>query len=520
MSKKHLENTLWILIFFSLVLGYALFYAPFGVNETDGGFLTGLSWQVLQGKILYRDLVYVRPPLPVWLRALELQYLPERYGVLGERWIFYLKVGMYSWLGAALLYDDKQRWILATFGFIVSAHCYPAMAWHTVDGILFSVLAVYLFFQARNGLSSVPMLVMAGCSLLAAVLCKQSFYPLIPFLAVVTGFLNGRKMLTMFTGFALATVSVVYYFYTADQLTGFMKMTGGAASGGQAIRHGIIDYGMITPELAIPSLVLAIVGFWQYRKGRSEIVLAYVWGLWLLALVASFGVVVWMRQEHTAPFAQTRFLFDLAVAYVIFQLYRINVGDARVENARISAVLLLLSITWCAAISWGYSLPIMFSTPWVWTAMEISNRISLKVRTMVPYYRIFLLTALLAVFYVGFMFVYRDGKRQAMTEPMGDIFPALTGIYSDTTTVALYRDLKTLAEKYGPNFKVLPAFPQANYLTGTPPPLPLDWVVNRETNSDNKLIFKDLNDKNPIVFLEKTYLEVLPTDPELTVSRT
>jgi len=106
-----------------------------------------------------------------------------------------------------------------------------------------------------------------------------------------------------------------------------------------------------------------------------------------------------------------------------------------------------------------------------------------------------------------------------MTEPMGAIFSQLSGIYSDRETADLYRDLKQLSEQYGPNFKILPAFPQANFLTNTPPPLPLDWVVNRETNGDNNLIYKKLKEKKPVIFIQKSFQAKIETDPELKVTR-
>ena len=83
----------------------------------------------------------------------------------------------------------------------------------------------------------------------------------------------------------------------------------------------------------------------------------------------------------------------------------------------------------------------------------------------------------------------------------------------------MYLDLKQLAEKYGSNFKTLPAFPQSSFLTKTIPPLPLDWVVNRETNQDNTLVFKSLKGKQPILFIQKSFREKLDSDPELEVTR-
>jgi hypothetical protein len=56
-------------------------------------------------------------------------------------------------------------------------------------------------------------------------------------------------------------------------------------------------------------------------------------------------------------------------------------------------------------------------------------------------------------------------------------------------------------------------------LTKTNPPLPLDWVVNRETNRVNSLIFSALENKRPIIFIQKSFQSSLETDPELEVTR-
>ncbi|MFN0015905.1 MAG: hypothetical protein ACKVU2_15285, partial [Saprospiraceae bacterium] len=169
-----LKKNLLPALFFALVVAYCLCYAPFGINETDGGFLTGLAWQVLSGKALYADVVYVRPPLPVWLRVLELHLLPEPFAVLGERWIFFFKVALYSWFGAAVLAQGKSRWALAAFAFVLSVHCYPPAAWHTVDGLLFGAAAIW----CQSNVPGVRGGFLSGIFWAAMLLCKQSFYPM------------------------------------------------------------------------------------------------------------------------------------------------------------------------------------------------------------------------------------------------------------------------------------------------------------------------------------------------------
>jgi len=536
MCELNYNRTLvWKLLFFAIVASYCLYYAPFGVNETDGGFLTGLAWQVLNGKMLYHDIVYVRPPLPVWLRALELQILPEHFAVLGERWIFYAKVGLYSWLGAAVLAKGERRWQLAVLGFVVSAHCYPPMAWHTVDGILFAVLAAFFMVPTqeqtlenpkKSGGSNFFTLVLAGFCLFCALLCKQSFYPLLP-IFVLFMFLEkeGRwkRIGWFFGGFALCFVLFFNYLYQYNLLGNFLQMTSGASSGSQALQHGVFDYFRITPELALPSILLLLPVAWWFWKGKNPAFALTAWSLWLFALVASFAAITWLRQNHTAPIAQSRAMFWVALGYCFW----LASSDFKRNRLIISSFIvhrfsfLLLGISWCASVSWGYNLPMLFATPWVWAGMEVTRILEAAnkpIRFSKPY-RFVMLIGLLLTFRIAHEFVYRDGRRSEMNESMGAIFPQLSGIYSDRETADLYRDLKRLAAQYGPNIKTLPAFPQANYLTKTLPPFPLDWVVNRETNGDNTLIVKNLQEKKPIIFIQKSFREKMESDLELEVTR-
>ncbi len=519
-----LKPLFWPVIFFVLVLGYAIFYAPYGINETDGGFLTGLAWQVLQGKTLYQDVVYVRPPLPVWLRALELQILPTSWAILGERWIFYIKVAAYSWLAAAILSEGRDRWRLAVFGFVVSAHCYPATAWHTVDGILFAVVSAYGLFKmpGRRGA------ILAGVALFAALLCKQSFYPLAIFGLAASLAKPIQKPIRfatwMLTGLLVSTALFLLYLYQNNLLAAFLRLTNGAANSGQAIQHGLLDYFRIATPLAVLSVVLLLLGvvFWQKKR---FLFVYLVWIMWLAALIGSYAFAIWQRQDFTVPFAQLRLLFWLAVGWIGGQMVeRLKTKDQLLKTKNYIPALFLLAISWCAAVSWGYNLPILFATPGVWAALEISRRLHHAAfqSTNQPINQstnFLALLALLAVFRFGYEFVYRDGRRRAMTEDLGRVFPALSGIYSNVETVALYEELKMLTARYGPNVKTLPSFPQANFLTNTMPPLPLDWVVSREMNADSALVMKVLQKKNLVLFIEKQYLTTIETDPELALVR-
>ncbi len=517
------RDFIWRCLFFSTIAAYCLVYAPYGVNETDGGFLTGLAWQVLQGKTLYADIIYVRPPLPVWLRVLELQVLPDAYATLAERWIFYGKIGLSAWLGAAALRTGTPRWILATLAFVVSAHCYQACAWHTVDGIVCAALAAWLLTKERGWA-----MLLAGGAVVGALLCKQSFYPL----AVVFGlalFLQPgwrwRHISLYFCSFFLLSCIFLYKNYANNTLENYIEMTSGAASGGQALEHGVLDYLRINVGLLVLSVVLWGIIILTYRRGKTRLAL-WAWVIWVLLLMGSYSWQIWHRQEFTIPFAQSRLLFWVAAGSLCL------LRDWSV-TLRLGVQ---LAITWCASVSWGYNLPIFYAVPLVFSGMLVFSIVvgkplfAMRFTTLqhspqntlrhaiTGWGSVLTFILLVAVFRLGYSFVYRDGPRRAMTVALGPIFPRLSGIYSDTSTAALYQDLRTLSERY-PNFKTLPAFPQANFLANLPSPLSLDWVVQREFGHYKTLILSDLADNKPFLLIEKNYLSQIQTDPELALVR-
>ena len=509
----------WKWLFLSLVLGYYLYYAPFGINETDGGFITGLAWQVLSGKTLYSEIVYVRPPLPVWLRAAELQVLPENMAILAERWIFYGKVALYSLFAAFILFKGLNRWILAVFGFVLSAHCYPAMAWHTVDGILLAVSSCFIYWKAIGNRFGSILSALAGILLFGALLCKQSFYPLALVFGALTLTYSVRHGLFFVLGIILSSVVFGYYLETHGIFDSFIAMTSGAANSKQALQHGLLDYFDINLALLVPSLVILLTIYWTNREFKGKSWTGLLWLGWLFALMISYIAVTLLRKEHTVPFAQTRALFWLCTLVLGFWVFRLQRFSTLIKEADFIKALMLLSVTWTAAISWGYALPILFSSPLVWGIMIVSESLKQPKETQAQLARLLLLIALLITFRVAFEFVYRDETRDQLQVSMGDVYPKLSGIYSSKQTADQYLDLKKLTAKYGKNFTVLPAFPLANYLENSNPPLPLDWVVNRETNGNNELVLDALNSKRPMVFIEKNYLEKLSEDTQLIVTQ-
>lgn len=521
-----LQYRRWKWVFLLLPLFYMICYAPYGINESDGGFITGLAWQVLSGKTLYQDITYVRPPMSIWLRVLELRIFPENWAILAERCMFYAKVALYTYCAASILIKNEQKWALAAIGYVVSVHCYPAAAWHTVDGILWAVLGFWFLAEAQSTNKNTGCILAGALSIVAASLCKQSFYPLLVLWPLLLGILfSWQRLLTGITGMVATAVFFVGYLYGQGVLYNYLKLTGGASESGQAVQHGVLDYFDINLLLVLLLLcVLAPLILIQNERISKIIGSTYkalicciLGALFLLLLPCSYLWVTFKNQAFTLPFAQSRLLFDGALLWGAWAWYRGYWSSA--QTLRFAA---LLGVSWCAGLSWGYSLPILCAVPWVYAWMDMATVFGQKFvlpqrwrgawqSWLQPVY----FALLLGVFGFAYTFLYNDGKRSDAQVHLGTIFPKLQGIYTSAAHAGLYRDLQQLATQFGPHFKTLPHFTLANYLTNTIPALPLDWVVLRESGSHNDLIDSSLNKINLLFFIQKAQMQRIQIDPEM-----
>ncbi len=512
MRSHHLplsDNLWWVWL---VVAGYTAVYGTRGINETDGGFLSGLAWQLLSGKVLYREIVYVRPPLPVWERAMEIALLPQVSSVLWERLLFYGKVGLYCAAAARVLLPERRgRGWLAVLAFVVSAHNYPAAAWHTVDGLLWGALGLWVLFCCRGCWAPA----IAGGLLAACMLCKQSFYPMAAVGVGAAVWAYGwRCGAQMALGLCLGWSIFAAYLWTSELWMPFWSMTSGATSWKQAWQHGVVDYFRIRPWVAIVSAAWLVGMAWCAARRRHGGWALGLWAAWLIGLGAVYGWDATRRGEFTLPFAQLRLLFWVSNAYALWQWRR---GEwSHVRFVRYGA---LAALSWCSALSWGYNLPILFSAPWVFALWDISQRLQERASAHLPMAPAAAVVAALLLFGYSYQWVYRDGHRSEMTAHLGDIFPALRGIYSTPQKAALYRELANLTNRHGPNWTVLPAFTQAHFLTRTAPPLPLDWVVAREMGRRAAFVEAEAQRVRPVFFLQKSALEALYKDPELELVR-
>ncbi|MEM8886582.1 MAG: hypothetical protein AAGD28_01260 [Bacteroidota bacterium] len=461
---------------FLLAVLYFLAYGFHGMSDTDQGFISALSYRVLQGEIPYVDFIYIRPPLSLYLHAFIQSFIPASLEILGERFIFYLFMALsvfWTIRGLQHFFDFRKIGIstelFLVMAFACSVHNFPPMAWHTIDGILFSSLGVYMVARRQK----IYWHVFALFCFAAAALCKQAFYPMLVFgpalLFLQYGAKYAWKPAAIFGGIFLSLLGSIYLSYP-EYSTAFLEQSMGESRLTDLVDVAIVEYAKPFLLIVLPLLIVwraHAIYTWRYLPA----------GIFGLAFWGLLGMHVYQSLKldaYVAPsfgFSQAFWLIAVGVAVKSFWLNR----------AAFSFLLSLLSIGWCAGISWGYANPMLFFTPILFAFIYGLNE---ELELSVPRYFYGVACILLIwVFAFLYQYPYRDQERDLLTAKPGMYVEKLTALRTGEPFEEKLLELKDYFEKYDPNrTAVLPGYPMAHYLFNAHNPLPVDWAHNAEMN--------------------------------------
>jgi hypothetical protein len=502
-TNTGLADKIFQVLFYVLCVFYLVFYMPYGFEGTDTGYIFGSSWNVYNGEFPHRDFIYTRPAFPAYFHSIFL-FISETYGYLLDRSFFYIQVFIYSLLGAKLLvrnFEIPQKaflYFIAALGAVVSIHNYPPMGWNTIDGVFFCTLGI--FFLLKEKLKPLH-LVLGSLFLVLGVFSKQSFYfmPLFIFLyfllrkefkKLLWYSLAGIFFGLLYLGFKYATGTLEPFFEQTFQRTGAGSlMNVGVKTYYLAVKYNLLYFagGILLFAAAIKYLPR------KYAYALSQTCIAAVFTVVYLNGDAGWSIVPYLLQ----------LLFIVSMGFALFK-YLIH------KDRRFLMVILLLCLSWSASISNGYQTPIHFSLPIFFTlylvvfAPRKTDTEIGKTRFPAQIAAGVLLVYLIA-FYTGSRHIYRDAPREELNMNMGEVFPQLKFIKSDTESFEKYSELKTLAKKY-PNFTVLPSMTLAHYLTATVNPIGTDWPLDVEINNEARALLTQLQQKQTVVFLENALL--------------
>jgi hypothetical protein len=466
------------LLFFLLPAVYFLLYGFHGFADTDQGFVPGLAWRVLNGQVPYLDFCYVRPPLTPYLHAVELALWPKTLEMIGMRLDFYLMLWASVYWGVRTLrgmatsatFPVGYGW-LACLAYVFGAHNFPAMPWHTMDGIFFGSLGVYLLSHPRARWR----LLVGLLALAVAGLAKQPFALLLPLgmglLFVLQPARLALKINLVATAILVAVASIgLWGYFPAGFLPAMLTQTAGASGLSELLQAGLLDY------LWPGGLVLLGVGgaFWGLRRVPGlQPYWPWVAGAMLLALgLYPMAMGAWATWKMA--FVPPRLgVYHALLGCTALQVVALAGARRRPEAA---ALAMLGAIAWTSSLSWGYAVPALFALPGLYAFLHLTQSAT---DTRLPK----MLKATIALAFIGFFLMqrypYRDAPRHELVAGAGDIFPALGGIRTSPTQIAKMREYVAFRQEF-PNAATLPAMPAADYLMGMQPTLPIDWEHDAE----------------------------------------
>lgn len=429
------------------------------------------------------------------IQAGIISIVPIKVAFLASRFYFYFGVFVYSYVAAMLIGQyfelsgyGTNKYYLATLAFVLSAHNFPPMPWHTTDGILFSTIAMYLLLSRK----AYPIL--GGMTLTLAILTKQSFY-VVPVIALIGCYMiHGVHIAVRAT---IAFLAGLAAFMAAGVMMGifpgFLEQTTGSVTLVKLliiVKHWI-SWPVTFVLLLIPILLQNLLPERYYRVYRQ--------------LFVSFVFVIVASLNAAYPLYMGSWVRDTGAWPYWALLVGVYTGCRRYpQDPKGSVVFLcLLGVSSAASISWGYITPILFSAPLVFAVFVFSRDILLVRLHWIN--NPIMVAVLMAGFFVSYHFPYREEPRQRLTQNLGRTAERMSFIFSSVQTQEQVEELKRLAQEYGPNLTVFPFLSLANFITNTQTSFLMDFPLDIEANFKIGALVDSLNRSSPIVLITQKY---------------
>tara|TARA_Y100000589_G_C27182425_1_gene641330 strand:- start:870 stop:2576 length:1707 start_codon:yes stop_codon:yes gene_type:complete len=500
-------KNLFIFSFFPLI--YCIFFAKYGFEDTDTGFIIGMSYRILNGEIPYIDFAYVRPPITLYLNSLFMYVLPESHQVLFLRYIYYFYFTLPIFISIHILEKDytflkksvNKVWIFS-FSYLTSYLFFPPMGWHTIDGIVFSSIAILML--AKVSKSNWPYLIFLGSFFgLLALFSKQSFAPIILISVLYIFFKIGKKESIIYLIFLSLQIIFIYLIFKEtvfyDQ---FLFYTSGSSTIKDLFTSGFLAYGYF-PLTSKTTLIFILLCFFGYisknlRKNFDEKVIFFLLVYFLIANIFYF-----LETGNLASkliFRYDFILFDICIIYILYNIFFSNrffsINFTWIK--RNATLLALLSVSWMASISWGVMSPKLFLFPVIFIIFQYfaeKEKLNFKNTKLVIISSFFLLSHMI----LDYSSPYRDSTRNYLNYEMGDISPKLKGIWTDEDTYLKYLELKNIFDIYNGKSTIIPSISSGYYLFNLRNGLPVDWAMDAEINFKTDYFIKKLENLDYII---------------------
>ncbi|RZI82883.1 MAG: hypothetical protein EOP38_14480 [Rubrivivax sp.] len=492
MTGKSILRCLFVVL---LPAVYVLFIGRYGWSDTDDGFILGYAWRVLHGDVPYRDFVIVRPPASIYFHTIWFRLLPENWVYLGARYVYVLQILLSAVLSVNLIRRHLQvpagqflPWYgMALAGFCLSVGALTPMPWHTVDGVFFGVLA--LFLVSRD---SWPAVLSGGVALFIACTTKQSFYPLLPLYLLLLVWRGAHAKAAFLAVILMGLAGAFRAWLTAlDAWPDFLRQTSGATTFQDAINAGFLNYLKMPWRPFLYGLALAGSCRWLAKKRGWHHAPSNDFALMALA----FACEMFYRHSKTGEWSSahalgwSHFAFWLALVAVVMLSKR-----KWINRDGVLIWLGLLGMAWCSSISWGFQTPLLFATPLV-VGGYLLFASSKSSSSSQPKWAYIGLMVLMAIGLAPAWHPYRDARRPELVCDLGTVSSKLSHIVTTVQNCDKLGEALTWASEFKQDrVAFLPAFTLQGYLTGLlDSPLRSNWPMAAELGQESDAYTKDLD---------------------------
>lgn len=498
LDRYKIQNSFGILFSLVLFFTYCLTYVPFGFENNDQGFTLGLSYQIFLGGRLYDDVIYVRPPVTPILHSIVF-YKPFSHApIFYDRVIYFFEIFIYSFLSAFIarrffLWSANYTSLIAALIFIFSAHTFPPMGWHTVDGITFSVISIFMLVKAM--LSDERYYFLSVFFAIIAAGTKQSFY-VIPILVVGLIFFKERRVSCYLYIIFSFVASGLLLFYSLNNVVSFEFMFGLIASSGtfyDFLNAGIYDY--IKDFFKLHSIIfvwpLGAILLIKLLVLRSGVISDKWLALSFLLIIAGVLNIYW----NAHGLVQAKSIIDTVF---VFTLLCSGLMLLRTRSDAWLFIVAMHVIAWASSVSWSYLSTGLYAAPSI-IALAVIFRLYFSRSKMTKPFYFALIPLAIVTFLFGNRYLYSlEGvvMRSDASMNMANISPALNAIMAQPQQVALYSELLILIRDFDDSpYVVMPNIPLAHVLSGSKNPIGIDWTLNAEVGNGIEIVQMRLNSK-------------------------
>jgi hypothetical protein len=443
-----------------------------GYNPTDDGFVLAQSRRILDGQVPHRDFISVRPIASALLHAPSVFFGGDRTFWL-SRCFVWLEFSGIAWAWVLLTqrtlgrpFRTLELPLLYAIGFILTAHNFPLMAWHSVDAVFLVSLGLLCATRPQSRWKWL------GYGLMGiAYLCRQNF----ALVALIAPFVLGdwRRF-----GPWLAVVAPGALYLAVLAMHGcvddFIAQLG-AGSMEDVVFLGF--WRLITEPLVVVggAIGAATMRFCQARAPadspsarRSLLGLGGMASLYLIV-----GLLGWALSTSPRTFLWgTAGLFGFHAGAMLYFAF-----TRRLEILPVGVVAGL--VAWSASISYGYNHPALMAGPLAVLALGYGLREMGDARWRgLSWMHLALVVFLIFSFVEARQtFIYRDRAAVNLNHSLGGLLPGGKGLYTNARTHALFADLKVAVAKVKHyEYVIVPDFPGYWVKSERPNPSSAVWL--------------------------------------------